>query len=170
MTRSLRSPLCIAGAVALASALLPGCSPKFSQEDVDKSGISLGEVRALVEAKDASSVLIADARGPNAYAAGHIPGAENFAINRFSGKHGETDRSLVEYKTIVVYADNPGSASSSALALRMMSTGYDNVRTFFEGFDAWKRAGLAVEKSGAPESPAKMTAPEQPAKPGAPAK
>lgn len=132
---------------------LTGCTPKFSQEDVDESGISLAEVRALVERNKPGEVLLADARGSRAFAEGHIPGARSFAINRFSGTHGETDPSLEAFKTIVVYGDNPGSAAASGLALRMMSTGYKNVRTFFEGFDAWKRAGLPVESESPGVSP-----------------
>ena len=153
-------------ALGVFGAMLTGCTPKFSQKDVDRSGIALAQVRALVEAKDPSDTLIIDARGPSSYDAGHIPGAKNLPLSRFSGKYGETDPALEDYGTIVVYGDNPGSASTNALAPRMMSTGYDNVRAFFEGFDSWKRAGLAVEKSqtAPPPPPAPTPAPrgEQP--------
>lgn len=150
-------------ALGVAGAFLTGCTPKFSQEDVDRSGISLAEVRALVESEKTDNVALFDARGPSAFEAGHIPGAREVSLNRFSGKHGETDPAIEKYDTIVVYADNPGSGSKDALALRMMSTGYDNVRTFIEGFDAWKRAGLPVEKSPTPET--KKTSPDEPTKP-----
>jgi len=147
----------VTGALGLAVALT-GCSKEFSQKDVDRSRITLAEVRALVETNEPGVVLLADARGPKAYAAGHIPLARNYATSRFSGKYGETDPALEAFDTIVVYGDNPGSGSHSALALDMMSTGYKNVRTFFDGFDAWKRAGLPVETleaGAAPEEPKK---------------
>jgi 3-mercaptopyruvate sulfurtransferase SseA len=147
------------GALGLSAVVLSGCSKETTQRDVDRSTITLNEVRALVEKSKPGELLIADARGPRAFAEGHIPGAQNLAVSRFSGVHGETDPALVRFTTIVVYGDNPGSGSANALAMRMMSTGYDNIRTFFEGFDAWKRAGLPVESAPRPEGEAAGDAP-----------
>ncbi len=151
-------------ALGAAATLLTGCNKEFSQKDVDRSVITLAEVRALTESKDKTSYLIADARGPKAYAAGHIPGAVSFSVSKFSGKYGETDPALESYDTIVVYGDNPGSGSTSGVALRMMSTGYDNVRAFFEGMDAWKRAGMPVEALETPPTPPTPPGAEAPAK------
>ncbi len=139
----------MAGVLLGLGGVVAGCSKNVNENATPAATptplwISLPEVRSLVQRNEPGAALLVDARGPAAFETGHIPGAKNFSISHFSGKHGETEPGLVEYDTIVVYADGPESASAEALALRMMNTGYENIQVFYEGLDAWKKNGMPV--------------------------
>ena len=90
-------------------------------------------------------VLVMDTRPEDAFAAGHIPGARNLRLRDISGER--RDPRLESYKTIIVYADNPGSASAIAMTKRLLSLDYTDVRLMEEGFEGWSSRGLPVERS-----------------------
>jgi len=45
---------------------------------------------------------------------------------------------------IVAYCSNPACRNSEAAAAQLRSLGYTNVRTYAEGKDDWREAGLAL--------------------------
>jgi rhodanese-related sulfurtransferase len=122
------------------------CSGKVTDRDVTR--ISLPEVARPIQKGDAakSGTLIIDARSPEKFAEGHIPGARNIRPYQVDPKD-ERDPALDRYKTLIVYDENPRVASGMALAKRLMVARYDDVRLFQEGFEAWRAAGLPVETS-----------------------
>lgn len=130
---------------ALAAA---GCFGERRVDDDDIDLISLDRVAAL-HAKQAAEpnkrhLLLLDARSDQRYTAGHIAGAEHLQISGVNTTLGRDPR-IESYENIVVYADNPGSASSRALTKRLLRIRYDDVYMFAGGLDAWARAGLPTE-------------------------
>ena len=134
------------------SLLLAGCAGPRRVSDKDIEVVSIGQVLKLLEGQQAEpderKLLLIDARSTQSYAAGHLPGAENLRLPDINPER-KRDERIDSFDRIVVYADNPGSASARALVKRMLSMRYDDVRPFPGGYDQWVKAGLDVETGSA---------------------
>lgn len=106
--------------------------------------VLLDEVRDLL----AAGALPVDARDPEAFAAGHLPGAVAVPLGDAATA---IDRLLQETppaRTLVVYCSGYGCADSFDLALLLIDKGYLDVRVFEGGLPAWRDAGLAISGGG----------------------
>lgn len=126
--------------IALSLLLLAACTKNISDKSVDIIDV---QQMAKLHARDAKSVLIIDSRSPEDFAAGHIPGARNIRLPQI--RENDRDPALERYKQIIVYGQNPGSATAMAIAKRLLASGYSDVVLFKPGFDAWKASGMSVE-------------------------
>lgn len=127
--------------------------------------LSPTELDALMQSEP---VVVIDTRDPEAYAAGHIPGAVNIREifthlatsdadglasikETFSGLFGAAGLSGAE--TAVIYEDamNTGFGQSCRGYFLLRSLGYPKAAVLDGGFDAWAGAGLTV--STEPASP-----------------
>ncbi len=131
----------VAGLVA-AAALMGGCKAEIT--DADIKDISITKVKSLVDDPKSGVVLI-DARAPQDFSAGHIPGAKNLPMNSFTGREGDLDPAIASGKAIVVYGDNPGSSIARGTTKRMLASGYEGVFFFSGGLSEWKRSGFDVK-------------------------
>lgn len=160
----------IAAALLLFGAMLgccavAGCQPAVS--DADLVPVSVLEARNLWnQAQNApKAALFLDPRSKEAFAAEHIPGARNVEIAAAAqrarmaetalsrpfwerARLAEGDASLKEYESLVVYADNAGSASARVLAKLLLRQRYRNVYLLEGGLLDWKERGGPVEGSG----------------------
>jgi rhodanese-related sulfurtransferase len=101
--------------------------------------------RAVAEEKG----LLADARTPDEYEAGHIPGAVNFyamAPEDWVERIAEVPRDTL----VMIYCSNPHCPFGRTLAEFLGSFGFTNLLLFDDGWDAWSGAGLpsAAGKEG----------------------
>jgi thiosulfate/3-mercaptopyruvate sulfurtransferase len=116
------------------------------------------------EIESGKPLLILDLRPPDAYTAGHVPGAFHldlwgvsltdtdpaplnavmWMIEHVLAIHGVTNR-----KPIVVYDDQSGVRAARAFWF-LEYFGHPSVRLLDGGFGAWSRAGLAVSRDAAP--------------------
>ena len=108
------------------------------------SFISLAEAKAHFDARDA---LFVDARGPEEYAEGHIPGAVNLMPDDFRATDPSISARLPKGRPIVTYCDGPDCGKSSQLADRLVGAGYSKVSIFVEGWPAWEQAGYPAQRS-----------------------
>lgn len=122
-----------------ATLLLSACNKNISDKSVDILDV---QKMARIHAKDSRDVLIIDTRTAEVFAAGHIPGARNIRLPEV--RDDDRDPALDRFKQIIVYGQNPGSASAMAMAKRLLTAGYSDVVLFQPGFDAWKSSGMAV--------------------------
>lgn len=84
--------------------------------------------------------LLLDVRTPEEFAGGHVPGAVNIPIRELEGRVAEVPQD----RPVVVYCEVGGR---SALAARQLAArGYRNVREMQGSMEAWRAAGLPVEK------------------------
>lgn len=120
---------------------LLACAPKVSDKSIRP--ISAAEVVTRT-AGESKGVLLMDTRPPEAFAEGHLPNARNLRLTDISGER--RDPRLEGYRTIIVYAENPGSASAIAMTKRLISLEYRDVRLMEEGFQGWQSRGLPVER------------------------
>lgn len=100
---------------------------------------------------DAKTALFLDARKPESYTAGHIPGALNFypmEMEKFAPRVMPqlTDKG----REIVVYCDGGDCTLSLELARALIQQGYQRVEVFEGGWPDWKKAGYPVGAGGTP--------------------
>jgi rhodanese-related sulfurtransferase len=80
--------------------------------------------------------LFIDARHAYDFDLGHIKGAMNLPLSEFDSVRSLTGR-IPKDTLIVTYCDGEECNSSIALALKLSSAGYSNVRVFFGGWKEW---------------------------------
>jgi rhodanese-related sulfurtransferase len=95
--------------------------------------ISFDELKQSVESQ---SCAIIDVREPNEYAGGHIPGALNLPLSRFSPAQ------LPEGKPLVLVCLS-GARSAAALN-QAREAGATEVRHYSGGMKGWRASGGAV--------------------------
>ncbi len=127
--------------LAAALAGLGGCSTKYSDADIVRI-----ELPAARELASREGTVLVDPRPWSVYSAGHLPGARRVVASEIVGPNGERVPALRGYSFYVVYAQNPGDLAGQSMAKSLMKAGYEKVRLFEGGFDAWVRAGYRVER------------------------
>ncbi len=121
--------------------LCTGCSQTTSDRTLTR--IDAPSVADRLRGSNAERTLIMDTRPAEAYRAGHIPSAINLRLEDLAaGRSAGIDR----YPFVIVYGENPASATATAMTKRLQSLGYSGVRLFEGGMDAWRRAGLPIAR------------------------
>jgi len=106
------------------------------------------EMISLATAKDlfkSDKALFIDSRHEFEYNTGHIRGAMNIALKEF-GTHIARLKNISKDKLLIIYCDGIECNSSIELTVKLMESGFTNVKVFFGGWQEWKSAELPVEK------------------------
>jgi thiosulfate/3-mercaptopyruvate sulfurtransferase len=126
--------------------------------------VTAAELKALIDGNAASRPLILDLRPPEAYAAGHVPGAIHLDLWGLSLT--DTDPAplkafmwMIEHvlaihgvtagTPIVVYDDQSGVRAARAFWF-LEYFGHPSTRMLDGGFGAWSRAGFPVTRDAMP--------------------
>jgi len=107
--------------------------------------VMLEEVVELLSA----GALAVDARLPEQFVAGHLPGAYNLPLAEIETAYAPFAERVAATRTLVVYCNGYGCPDSFDLASLLLQKGYAEVRVFEGGFPEWQDAGLPV-KGGQP--------------------
>src|SRR2546422_3496987 len=97
-----------------------------------------------------SGVIVVDARTPEAYARGHVPGATNMPHR---GIDSSTTASLPRDQVFVTYCDGVFCNASTKAAAKLAALGF-KVKEMLDGMEGWSKEGYPVE-----ETVMKMTIP-----------
>jgi 3-mercaptopyruvate sulfurtransferase SseA len=141
----------IIGLVFVSGSLVGCTKSNISDKKIDFISLSRAvDLYDRQQAKDDTALFI-DTRKPERYAEGHIPGALNLRTPDIDLRYG-TDPALERYKNLVIYGENPSTATTSAMAKRMIEAGYNGfvkkrVKVFLGGWREWEITGLDIEKS-----------------------
>ncbi len=104
--------------------------------------ISLPEARRMMD----QGVAIIDARIPEDYREGHIPGAHLLSYY-YMGDYLDRVLSIIPPgRDIIIYCSGPGCEDSEMLARELYLMGYHNLFVFEGGYQEWTGEGLPVEK------------------------
>jgi len=103
------------------------------------AAITTEELAAVVQAH--VPVLLVDARGPEVYAQGHLPGAVNVPADQVERLAGM----LPQDALIVVYCGGPECPHSLLVGRWLAAHGWPQVLHFVRGYPAWQAAGYPVE-------------------------
>lgn len=104
------------------------------------------DLKVMVEAGE--SVVIVDARSPEAYRKEHIPGAVNIPHRQMSDA---TTKHIDRAALVVTYCDGIGCNASTKGALNMTKLGF-RVKELMGGLDWWNRDGHPTEGEAAAAS------------------
>ena len=86
--------------------------------------------------------VLLDVRGPDAFAAGHVPGAANLPHQKI------TERNLAEYPpetVFVTYCNGPHCNGADKAALRLARLGRP-VKKMIGGIEGWKDEGFDLDQ------------------------
>jgi len=104
----------------------------FEQAEIRQMGVHELNQRA-------ASLQIVDVRSPREWKNGHVPGARHIFLPELRKRVGELDRA----KPTAVYCGSGYRASIAASILK--EEGFDNLWNVPGSWEAWKKAGFAVE-------------------------
>ena len=92
---------------------------------------------------EVSGIIVVDARTPDAYARGHVPGAVNLPWRTID----QSSTSLLSKdKVLVTYCDGVYCNASTKAAARLSALGF-RVKEMLDGMTGWKIEGYPVEES-----------------------
>jgi rhodanese-related sulfurtransferase len=94
---------------------------------------------------DPGTVLI-DARVPELFSRGHIPGAISLPLSRFDDLIGERTAQLQAARLLVVYCSGPNCNDSYELALKLWGKGFTYLLLYRGGIEDWLEKGNVVAK------------------------
>ncbi|TWU56989.1 molybdopterin biosynthesis protein MoeB [Rubripirellula tenax] len=121
----------------------------FSMEDQQRHylnklayEIDSWDLKVALESDD--KIVVVDARSPDAYRQGHIPGAINIPHRTMSM---ETTSIVDKDSLVVTYCDGIGCNASTKGALQMLKLGF-RVKELLGGLDWWKRDQHPVHCEG----------------------
>ena len=105
--------------------------------------VSLAQVQDLL----AGGALAVDARIPELYREGHLPGAVSLPLVEIESGLPFFRQQIPATKALVVYCNGYACSDSFDLAMLLLRAGYENVRVFEGGLPQWRDAGLPVEEA-----------------------
>ncbi len=132
------------GAALLAASSLMACQGKVSDDSI--SYLRAGDLAQRIERSPEKNLVI-DARSPEEFAAGHIPGARHMSLTDFDPD--KPDPELARYSAIIVYGENPASGVARAMTKRLLAARLTDVYLLEGGMAAWRSSGAPVATSGA---------------------
>ena len=121
-------------------AALVACKGEAKTSDKSLREMDIKQVRAAL-AEEGQKVVMVDARPPEQFDAGHLPGA----INVFLPEVRAGDGRLQAADRVIVYGAGWQDPLAPATAKRLMALKYSNVYLFRGGMEVWERGGQATQ-------------------------
>ena len=90
-----------------------------------------------------SGMIVVDARTPESYARGHVPGAINLPHRAIDAS---STQALSRDKVIVTYCDGIFCNASTKAAAKLTALGF-KVKEMLDGMDGWKKEGYPIEET-----------------------
>jgi len=110
--------------------------------------IQITRVKQMYEAKEAT---IIDARDPQEYADGHIPGAVNLPHETTVTDLDKLEKFDPKGKPIIVYCGGGTCEASLQLGYALIGAGKHKVLVFMGGWPEWQTSGFPIAKGPTPE-------------------
>ena len=92
---------------------------------------------------EVDGILVIDARTPETFARGHVPGAINLPYRTITLA---TTASLAREKVVVTYCDGVFCNASTKAAAKLSALGF-RVKEMVDGMSGWTKEGYPVEES-----------------------
>lgn len=94
------------------------------------------------------TAIFLDAREPADFDAGHIGNALNLPAHSFAQHFGEVAPILTPSSELVIYCDGKECDLSHRLKESLHQQGFTNTHLLFNGWTAWRAAGLPITSGG----------------------
>lgn len=116
----------------------------LSSENERKAGII--SLQILLKKLKQTGVIILDARSPDEFGEGHIPGAKNLPYSEVP-EESTFDLSEVPFDMeIITYCEGAQCSLAEDLAVFLQEMGYENVKVFAGGWEKWTESKMPVEQ------------------------
>lgn len=109
---------------------------------VAQGAISLAEMKRRF---DAGTSKIIDARDPDDFKAGHIPGAINIPYDKIPQYFDTLNSQVPPDADVIVYCHGPKCDFADKLATELKLMDYQHVSVFSGGWDQWSMSGYPIE-------------------------
>jgi rhodanese-related sulfurtransferase len=118
----------------------------ISPRGIQHPSFSLKEFQNYLKTPGA---VVLDARDRAIYRAGHVPGAISLPVAEFDAAYEELKDVLGPRRenVVVVYCSDMWCGQAEMLQQKLIRHGFVHVASFPDGWNAWRDAGLPVEKS-----------------------
>jgi rhodanese-related sulfurtransferase len=130
--------------------LMENWQQKVKEKSAQRSignGIRTITLEQLKERLASGDAVIVDARDPEYYDMGHIPGAINLPIHTFSESFPAVRDRLGFEKPVIIYCEGYNCEMSDQLAEQLTGMGYFNILIYRGGIEEWTDSGQEVEKN-----------------------
>lgn len=94
---------------------------------------------------DEGRAVFVDARPPELYAKGRIPGALNLPDKKFEAYFTDFHTLIPPEESVVIYCDGQDCHASIEVAEQLKKKGYQNIRIFTGGWEQWTDSAFPVE-------------------------
>jgi rhodanese-related sulfurtransferase len=111
------------------------------------TGMTLAQAREVV---DTESMPILDARTPEEYAAGHLPGALNLPAHDFENHFLPLADTITAAPSVMVYCTSADCSDGITLAQRLKEAYEGKIYLFERGWSQWVEAKYPVTKGDKP--------------------
>ena len=120
--------------------------PRVASKPSIKPGVITGvDIGRLFTMKQTDKVHLVDCRPPIFYRMGHIGGAVNFPLKKYTStlptQQPFLDAAVKSGKVIVLYCQNVDCPDAYAVAKKLMRLGY-SISIYKGGWEEWHQAGL----------------------------
>jgi rhodanese-related sulfurtransferase len=112
-------------------------------------GLPAVSLKEAIEAHRGDYALFVDAREPDFFKVGHIPGAVNLPVKDFDRIFPRLKEQLVAAPRIITYCDGASCEMSVELTEKLLFAGLERVEIFTGGMQQWKAAGQKVARGPA---------------------
>jgi rhodanese-related sulfurtransferase len=119
-----------------------------SAEPNDPPFLTFTQAKAFFEDKD--NVIFVDARYPEDFESGHIPGSVLLPFEMYDDYWPGVEPRLPKDKKIVTYCSGEDCELSLFLARLLRDNGYDDVAIFYGGALKWQENQMPMDTSKAP--------------------
>ena len=116
------------------------------KQKTTEDGIKLVEdIQKVKELVESGLYIVIDARAPDKFDAGHIPGAVNLPNTERDEKIADVDYLLSPEQPTLVYCTGIHCDESHLLSTWLKDIGFTNLYLFPGGYEAWEEAKLPIE-------------------------
>jgi rhodanese-related sulfurtransferase len=110
--------------------------------------LTLDEVRYYVDSQ--KGTVMVDARAPEEYGLGHIPGALNVPMDGFDASFQKQSASLKKATMVIVYCSGGSCNTSHEVANLLQKKGVRKLAIFTDGLPGWMKANLPIKNGPQP--------------------
>ena len=115
-----------------------------------RAGIPVVFLNGMREREADSKTVVFDARTPEHYEAGHLPGARSLPVGEAEQRLGAYASLLTPATPILVYCDGADCGDALELAVKLREFGFQDVTLYPGGYAEWTAYGGAVNAGKAP--------------------
>ena len=107
-------------------------------------GLPAVSLKQIKEAYKSGAALLVDARDPEFFERGHIPGAVSLPVRDFDSVFPRLEEQLRAAPRVITYCDGASCEMSVELTEKLLFAGLEYIEIFTGGIQQWQGAGQQV--------------------------